>query len=770
MPGLQGEEDVASLVSPIKRSKLSLKFFQKKETKRALDFSEPQADDTNCDQVVPAQSLQPSLPDDLPLSYEKSDVVLPFVGLSNGGNTCYLNSILQVLYHCPGLKEGIKSLYKLSISKAKPTEETKQSEERARETPESFPAQIELLANFHSLIRSVEQLQSDFLLNTDSFSERELDTSPREVLKTLRQLNPMYEGYFQHDAQEVLQCILGYIQEACKTIRTDKKQEAIVTEVQVEHDSSSGSESQRDVSEDGQVAGKRKSDTEMGNAKKKPKSGESGVEEEHLLSAPVTRSKSKSFRDNAVENTKDKAEEKDATKELGEEGANGDEKTFKEADGRKKKRCKLGWLRPAEKQPSIMSMFRTVGKLTSTFAKISTKAEQGNVGAGEGQTKDEKKSESVIFPNGKQVQKAPPHQDGLDLMEHLFHGQLLLRTRCLECESFSERREDFQDISVPVQEEQPSSSDDLSSVSPYPKPEKTLKWAIGQFASVERISGEDKYFCDTCRHYAEAERSLLFDKTPEIVTIHLKRFSASSSETDPYVGLSKVNTPLQTPLTLSLEEWCMPRSSSKGHDYELFAVVMHSGVSIGSGHYTAYVRMSGLKDAKFWLCEREQQNISEEVVRDDDDGEVSIRRDANQQPASSFACGKPGSKKRPEGGVGLLGGQRSRTSVEHEERVTDGGMKDESEQRKTIRHAKVEPKKEAEAGEERGATSREEEEASEQQALKNLLEYEGKWLLFDDSEVHLVKEEDFIQACSPQTCSSSTPYLLFYKRIPESGH
>lgn len=53
--------------------------------------------------------------------------------------------------------------------------------------------------------------------------------------------------------------------------------------------------------------------------------------------------------------------------------------------------------------------------------------------------------------------------DGLDLMEHLFHGQLLLRTRCLECESFSERREDFQDISVPVQEEQPSSSDDLSS-------------------------------------------------------------------------------------------------------------------------------------------------------------------------------------------------------------------------------------------------------------------------------------------------------------------
>ena len=68
-------------------------------------------------------------------------------------------------------------------------------------------------------------------------------------------------------------------------------------------------------------------------------------------------------------------------------------------------------------------------------------------------------------------------------------------------------------------------------VSPDPKPEqKTLKWAISQFASVERIVGEDKYFCETCHHYTEAERSLLFDKTPEVVTIHLKCFSANGLE------------------------------------------------------------------------------------------------------------------------------------------------------------------------------------------------------------------------------------------------
>lgn len=55
MPSLQGENVVAALGSPIKKSKLSLKFFQKKETKRVLDFSEPEADE--------AKSVEPVEPE-----------------------------------------------------------------------------------------------------------------------------------------------------------------------------------------------------------------------------------------------------------------------------------------------------------------------------------------------------------------------------------------------------------------------------------------------------------------------------------------------------------------------------------------------------------------------------------------------------------------------------------------------------------------------------------------------------------------------------------
>lgn len=44
MSGLLAENAGAGQESPVKRNKLSLKFFQK-DTKRALNFSEPQAED-----------------------------------------------------------------------------------------------------------------------------------------------------------------------------------------------------------------------------------------------------------------------------------------------------------------------------------------------------------------------------------------------------------------------------------------------------------------------------------------------------------------------------------------------------------------------------------------------------------------------------------------------------------------------------------------------------------------------------------------------------
>ncbi|XP_074524866.1 ubiquitin carboxyl-terminal hydrolase 1 isoform X3 [Halichoeres trimaculatus] len=807
MPGLQGES-VAAVCSPVRKSKLSLKFLQKKETKRALDFSEPQAEEpkpteaeepgASCDQVVPGPPPCPASPG-LPLSCEKKENLVPFVGFNNLGNTCYLNSVLQVLYHCPGLKEGIKKLYNLSKRKDKVKDETDQNEEQSGATAEAVPAHIELLGSFNSLISSVEQLQSNFLLNPERFSEGELATPPRKILNTLRQLNPMYEGYLQHDAQEVLQCILGYIHEACITFRKEQDSEKgseDVVEVKSESPSSA-SDAKTPSEEDGQLSGKRKSDTEVGNAKKKPKSVKSkksdaeevGVER----NTPLTRSKRKSSSEITLDTNQDKdgeSTEEGVKKPNKEEDGVSDgeekgEKNSKESDGKRKKKTRLSWLRPSGKQPSIFSKFRSVGKISSMTAKSHIRAEQED-GSSEEKSQNERSSGEKPGSMAEE-KKAVIHEEGLDLMERLFQGQLVLRTRCLECESFTERREDFQDISIPVQEEQPSSPEDLPNISPDPKPElKTLRWAIGQFASVERIVGEDKYFCETCHHYTEAERSLLFDKTPEVITIHLKRFSANGLELDPYAGLSKVNTPLQTPLRLSLDEWCTQSSSKMGQSYQLFAVVMHSGVTISSGHYTAYVHMSDLKDAKLWLQDaKETEEKEEEEVKEEaqnyDDGEVSFNVGAKGQRGAGLNSNKAGGKKLSEGGVGLLGGQRSLSSYDmgngskHAEKAASNGATEGSKRRKTISslsqnsEAGVKKEPEAAAGGKEASTEAScgGAESSQQQALSNLLKYEGKWMLFDDSEVRLFETEDFLEVCSPEMSSSSTPYLLFYRRIPD---
>eukprot|EP00075_Anas_platyrhynchos_P029852 XP_027319105.1 ubiquitin carboxyl-terminal hydrolase 1 isoform X1 [Anas platyrhynchos] len=795
MPGvLPSESGAASRGSPSKRSRLSLKLFQKKEAKRALDFAEPQDGGGSSpeprggdvDQVVPA-AQPPSL-----VSCERKDNMLPFVGLNNLGNTCYLNSILQVLYFCPGFKTGVKHLYNIISKKKESLKEEGEQKADKGNCKEDPLASYELICSLHSLILSIEQLQASFLLNPEKYTD-ELATQPRRLLNTLRELNPMYEGYLQHDAQEVLQCILGNIQETCQLLKKEElnklplEEPAAKPEEKLDENGESngiGNSAEEEDSEPsgpvGEVAedkllkgnGKRKSDAEGGNAKKKSK-----VSKEQIA---------------AEENQRQTRSKRKATGEKLENQTDAIAKCSTENESakptQKKSRLRLNWLKSSCKQPSILSKFYSLGKLTTNLGskdpakeyddceleESSVKSENGNNIKEEGH----EPAFAVESHNEKGTEKEPKKEGTelavFELVEKLFQGQLVLRTRCLECECFTERREDFQDISVPVQEDELSKTEESSEISPEPKTEmKTLKWAISQFASVERIVGEDKYFCENCHHYTEAERSLLFDKMPEVITIHLKCFAASGIEFDCYGGLSKINTPLLTPLKLSLEEWSTKPTNDT---YGLFAVVMHSGITISSGHYTASVKITDLNsleidkgnfitDQMYEMIKPEPLNEEEArtVAEDYDDGEVSFRVNGNAQP------GKVLNKKNMEA-VGLLGGQKSKSDCDlynnkpaNAEKflniVTENRNPESSNTNGSVECS-------TEHSDQNGVAFN----GLENKALyvlQSLKEYEGKWLLFDDSEVKVTEEKDFLNSLSPTSSSTSTPYLLFYKKIVE---
>ncbi|KAL2772460.1 ubiquitin carboxyl-terminal hydrolase 1, partial [Daubentonia madagascariensis] len=783
-PGvIPSENNGLSRGSPSKKNRLSLKFFQKKETKRALDFTDSQENEekaseyrgSEIDQVVPAAQSSP-------INCEKRENLLPFVGLNNLGNTCYLNSILQVLYFCPGFKSGVKHLFNI-ISRKKEALKDEANQKDKGNCKEDSLASYELICSLQSLIISVEQLQASFLLNPEKYTD-ELATQPRRLLNTLRELNPMYEGYLQHDAQEVLQCILGNIQETCQLLKKEEVKNVAELSSKVEEKPNQKEEmsgingmeidNMRHFEEYKEKLpkgnGKRKSDTEFGNMKKKVKvSKEQQSSEENQRQ---TRSKRKAT-DDTLE-----IPPKIIPKYIPENES--------ARPSQKKTRVKINWLKSATKQPSILSKFCSLGKITTNQGSKGQskeneydleedlgKCESDNTINGCGLESPGNNVKPVNVNEVKPINKGA-EQIGFELVEKLFQGQLVLRTRCLECESLTERREDFQDISVPVQEDELSKVEESSEISPEPKTEmKTLRWAISQFASVERIVGEDKYFCENCHHYTEAERSLLFDKMPEVITIHLKCFAASGLEFDCYGGgLSKINTPLLTPLKLSLEEWSTKPTNDS---YGLFAVVMHSGITISSGHYTASVKVTDLNsleldkgnfvvDQMYEIGKPEPLNEEEArgVVENYDD-EVSIRVGGSTQPSKVL------NKKNVEA-IGLLGGQKSKADYElynkasNPDKVASTAFAENRNSETNNTNGTHESDRNKESSDQTGINiSGFENKIS--YVVQSLKEYEGKWLLFDDSEVKVTEEKDFLNSLSPSTSPTSTPYLLFYKKL-----
>ncbi|EEZ98975.1 ubiquitin carboxyl-terminal hydrolase 1 [Tribolium castaneum] len=167
---------------------------------------------------------------------------------------------------------------------------------------------------------------------------------------------------------------------------------------------------------------------------------------------------------------------------------------------------------------------------------------------------------------------------GYNFVAEDFEGVTLRRTRCLECESVTERKEPFYDIPVPI----PVKDTDF-------EPDSASEIYRKACVTSEKLCDANKYLCEKCQRYNEASRDVLFEKLPNIMVLQLKRFTTSSA------GVQKVNTYLPTPLELECfcESCCnVEEDETPPHRYRLCCVIMHLGASMASGHYIAYVKAS----------------------------------------------------------------------------------------------------------------------------------------------------------------------------------
>ncbi|KAJ6247004.1 ubiquitin carboxyl-terminal hydrolase [Anaeramoeba flamelloides] len=108
-----------------------------------------------------------------------------------------------------------------------------------------------------------------------------------------------------------------------------------------------------------------------------------------------------------------------------------------------------------------------------------------------------------------------------------------------------------------------------------------LSSCLKAFVEEERLSRQNKWYCPTCEKHVQAFKKFDIWELPEILIIHLKRFSPIQ------FFRNKVTTLIDFPKILDMKPYVVDKSNSKDYHYKLYAVSNHFG-GIGGGHYTAY--------------------------------------------------------------------------------------------------------------------------------------------------------------------------------------
>ena len=112
----------------------------------------------------------------------------------------------------------------------------------------------------------------------------------------------------------------------------------------------------------------------------------------------------------------------------------------------------------------------------------------------------------------------------------------------------------------------------------------TLEDCLDEFGKEEILSENNAWYCPKCKEFRRASKKFELWKSPDILIIHLKRFSASRGLRDKLDVL--VDFPVEG---LDLTERVAMREDGKLAIYDLFAVDNHYG-GLGGGHYTAVAR------------------------------------------------------------------------------------------------------------------------------------------------------------------------------------
>jgi len=156
---------------------------------------------------------------------------------------------------------------------------------------------------------------------------------------------------------------------------------------------------------------------------------------------------------------------------------------------------------------------------------------------------------------------------GTGWVHDIFEGVLTSETKCLTCETASQRDETFLDLSIDLEEHSSVTS------------------CLKKFSAEEMLCERNKFHCDHCGGLQEAEKRMKIKKLPKVLALHLKRFKYS----DDYTRLSKLFHRVVYPYQLRMFN-TTDDAEDPDRMYELYAVVVHIGGNAYHGHYVSVIK------------------------------------------------------------------------------------------------------------------------------------------------------------------------------------
>lgn len=185
---------------------------------------------------------------------------------------------------------------------------------------------------------------------------------------------------------------------------------------------------------------------------------------------------------------------------------------------------------------------------------------------------------------------SPYNSPGTGWVHDIFEGVVTSETKCLTCETASQRDQTFLDLSIALDEHTSVTS------------------CLRKFSAEEMLCERDKFQCDHCGGLQEAEKRMKVKKLPKVLTLHLNRFKY----TEDYSRVQKLFHRVVYPYHLR-----MFHTADEAEDpdrlYELYAVIVHIG---GNGYHGHYVSIIKTRDRGWLLFDDEMvEPVDKHFVR-----------------------------------------------------------------------------------------------------------------------------------------------------------